>query len=156
MRTTLSLIALLAGLLNAMSQGNNADLPGEGYEKPANTDFVDVWEERASGAPPAGRDAHTAVWTGTEMIVWGGYGPHGVLGDGSRFNPALNIWRGVRTKGAPAARGYHLAVWTGSEMFICGGTAPGGGRYNPVNDTWAAVACGDYSTAVWKGQEIIF
>ena len=31
-----------------------------------------VWTQRASGNAPAGRDNHTAVWTGSEMIVWGG------------------------------------------------------------------------------------
>ena len=32
-----------------------------------------VWGQRASGNSPAARCAHTAVWTGSEMIVWGGY-----------------------------------------------------------------------------------
>ena len=37
---------------------------------------------------PSPRDGHSAIWTGNEMIVWGGYS----LGDdyldtGSRFNP---------------------------------------------------------------------
>ena len=32
-----------------------------------------VWAQRASGSAPAARYDHTAVWTGSEMIVWGGY-----------------------------------------------------------------------------------
>ena len=32
----------------------------------------DAWQQRANGTPPAARYDHTAVWTGSEMIVWGG------------------------------------------------------------------------------------
>ncbi len=35
---------------------------------------TDAWVGTSTGANvPSGRDDHTAVWTGTEMIVWGGY-----------------------------------------------------------------------------------
>ena len=38
---------------------------------------------------PSARVYHTAVWTGSEMIVWGGYNyPAGDLNDGDRYNPA--------------------------------------------------------------------
>ena len=32
----------------------------------------DTWDPTFIGTPSA-RDFHTAVWTGTEMIIWGGY-----------------------------------------------------------------------------------
>ena len=32
----------------------------------------DVWETGALGVPAEGRKGHTAVWTGSEMLVWGG------------------------------------------------------------------------------------
>ena len=65
---------------------------------------------------------HTAVWTGSEMIVWGGAdGGSGYLNDGGRYNPAANSWTAVSTTGAPAARYSHTAVWTGSEMIVWGG-----------------------------------
>lgn len=34
---------------------------------------ADVWLPMSTIGAPDGRMAHTAVWTGTEMIVWGGY-----------------------------------------------------------------------------------
>ena len=61
------------------------------------------------------------MWTGSEMIVWGGYNGSGYLNDGGRYNPAANSWTAVTTTGAPAARAYHTAVWTGSEMIVWGG-----------------------------------
>jgi hypothetical protein len=47
--------------------------PNANYMLPAITDgsecIVDTWT--ATAGPPDGRYAHTAVWTGSEMIVWG-------------------------------------------------------------------------------------
>jgi hypothetical protein len=33
---------------------------------------TDTWTATNNSNPPTGRVAHTAVWTGTEMIIWGG------------------------------------------------------------------------------------
>ena len=33
---------------------------------------TDSWTATSTTNAPAGRDYHTAVWTGSEMIVWGG------------------------------------------------------------------------------------
>jgi hypothetical protein len=50
----------------------------------------------ASCAPdswtPVGRSAAAAVWTGIEMIVWGGTNGNGpiVLNDGARYNPSTD------------------------------------------------------------------
>ena len=72
-----------------------------------------------SGAPP-GRVYHTAVWTGSRMIVWGGYGGS-YLNDGGLYDPVANSWTATTTTSAPSARGYHTAVWTGSKMIVWGG-----------------------------------
>src|SRR6185436_11606300 len=82
---------------------------------------------------------HTVVWTGSEMILWGGSTPTlgGALGTGARYSPAADAWSPVTLTGAPSPRDTHSAVWTGSEMIIWGGftDAAGalstGGRYAP-------------------------
>jgi N-acetylneuraminic acid mutarotase len=85
----------------------------------------------SSSGAPAARDEHTAVWTGSEMIVWGGN--NGLyLNDGGRYNPTANSWTAVSSSGAPAARDEHTAVWTGSEMIVWGGND--GSSY--FNDTF--------------------
>ena len=45
--------------------------------------------------PPARppRAFHTAVWTGSEMIVWGGMSGSGYLNDGGRYNPRPTVGR---------------------------------------------------------------
>src|SRR5438067_7410575 len=81
----------------------------------------DTWTPTSLTNAPAARSAHTAVWTGSEMIVWGG--SNGTpLNTGGRYNPSTDTWTptsiGVNT---PVGRYSHTAVWTGSEMIVWGG-----------------------------------
>src|SRR5437867_3069725 len=78
---------------------------------------------------PEGRSEHSAVWTGSEMIVWGGFiGYLGGSNTGGRYNPSTDSWAtSSLTTGSgpniPAARANHTAVWTGSEMIVWGGSS---------------------------------
>ena len=55
------------------------------------------------------------------MIIWGGFGVAGTLGDGAAYDPLTDGWSPTPSWGAPSARSVHGAVWTGSEMIIWGG-----------------------------------
>ena len=44
--------------------------------------------------PPSPREYHSAVWTGSEMIIWGGFGG-GQFDDGGRYDPVLNRWQPI-------------------------------------------------------------
>ncbi len=125
-----------------------------------------IWVERASGSPPTARYSHTAVWTGSEMIVWGGCTTNsGNFNTGGRYNPVANSWTSLPTSGAPYPRNSHTAVWTGTEMIVWGGSGgsylDSGGRYNPVANGWTAAATAGapaaryLHTAVWTGSEMI-
>ena len=46
---------------------------------------------------------HTAIWTGSEMIVWDGADNGGTLNTGGRYNPETNRWRTTSTPDAPLA-----------------------------------------------------
>ena len=70
------------------------------------------------GAPSAG-GAHTAVWTGTEMIVWGDRYSLAEPQLGARYSPATDTWTAMTNVGAPSERVGHVAVWTGNEMIVC-------------------------------------
>src|SRR5437762_11089277 len=77
----------------------------------------DTWTATSTGTnAPAARELHTAVWTGSEMIVWGGADGSGVLNTGGRENRGTDRWTATRTSNAPAGRSNHTAVWTGTEM----------------------------------------
>jgi hypothetical protein len=126
----------------------------------------DTWSPTI--ASPEGRVYHTAVWTGTEMILWGGQtGPSSYLNNGGRYNPSTDTWTALSTANAPTARYLQTAVWTGNEMIVWGGQDEffndlnTGGRYDPSTDSWTPTSTvnapsGRYDhTAVWTGSEMI-
>ena len=127
---------------------------------------VDTWTATALGAPEA-RYYHTAVWTGSEMIVWGGYAGFGYLNTGRRYDPATDTWTATSTINAPTARYYHTAVWTGAKMIVWGGLdsvsgySNTGGQYDPVTDSWTATSTTNapdaryQHTAVWTGTRMV-
>jgi N-acetylneuraminic acid mutarotase len=148
--------------------GNPGDstIIGAGYTE-VGASNVDLWSATATSGAPTGRFAHTAVWTGTRMIVWGGT-PDNVanLNTGGRYDPVTDSWTATTTTGAPTGRRYHTAVWTGSKMIAWGGfdgTTPfdTGGQYDPVADSWTATTTtgaptGRFRhTAVWTGSRMV-
>jgi len=108
----------------------------------------DTWTATSTTNVPSARDFHTSVWTGSEMIVWGGSGFGGLFNTGARYNPTTDTWTATSITNAPTGRISHTAVWTGSEMIVWGG-ADGtsylntGGRYNPSTDSWTATSTAD-------------
>ncbi|PYL29879.1 MAG: hypothetical protein DMF39_06495 [Verrucomicrobia bacterium] len=123
------------------------------------------WTPTSTTNAPDARNFHTAVWTGSEMIVWGGATIYDVFNTGRRYSPATGSWTATSTTSA-AARSGHTAVWTGSEMIVWGGGNAStllntGGRYNPETDTWtitsitSAPVARAAHTAVWTGSEMI-
>jgi len=60
----------------------------------------DTWTPTTLTTAPVARDTHTAVWTGTEMIVWGG--TPGPLNTGGRYDPGTDSWTARSTTNAPS------------------------------------------------------
>jgi len=131
---------------------------------------TDSWTATSLTNAPSPRADHTAVWTGSEMIVWGGAffdGNYHNLNTGGRYNPSTNSWTATSTTNAPSGRGIHAAVWTGGEMIVWGGVDDNqnpvntGGSYDPGTDSWTATSTTNaptgrfFHTAVWTGSEMI-
>ena len=140
-------------------------VPGgpDSYELPSitmSTCTPDQWT--ATAAAPDPRSSHTAVWTGSEMIVWGG-GGNFPYATGGRYVPATDTWMPTNEVAAPTPRAAHSAVWTGTEMIIWGGGSGlrTGGRYSPASDSWtptneaSAPSARANHTAIWTGSEMI-
>jgi hypothetical protein len=126
----------------------------------------DTWTSTSLTNAPAARFLHTGLWTGSEMIVWGGADSSNYLNTGGRYNLSTDSWTATTTTNAPDGRAYHTAVLTGSEMIVWGGWIGSsdvntGGRYNPSTDSWTATSTTNapdtrYShAAVWTGSEMI-
>ncbi len=122
-----------------------------------------TWQAIATAGAPSGRNLHTAVWTGTEVIIFGGIDTAlNPFGNGAIYNPATNTWRPLATAGAPSARGQASAAWTGSKMIVFGGNNVStlfndGALFDPVTNTWTPMSTtnapfGGFShRSVWVG-----
>src|SRR5262249_36712954 len=86
-----------------------------------------TWTATSTTNAPDARQGHTAVWTGTEMIVWGGVSVTTWENTGGRYNPSTDSWTATNTSDAPQGRVDHTAVWTGTEMIVWGGSGVGTG-----------------------------
>jgi hypothetical protein len=144
------------------------DLLGDGAALVLNPDgTVREWRRLSDSGAPSPRRWHTAVWTGSRLIIWGGLGAGDApLGDGKAYDPAADTWEDLPTAGAPSPRAGHNALWTGTEMLIVAGanaTGPlaAGGAYHPVTRTWRTLTSAGNptprhaATAVWTGNEVL-
>jgi len=108
----------------------------------------DAWYSLNSSDPdtPVAREQHTAVWTGTQMIIWGGTNGTQYFNSGGVYDPATDSWSATsQGAGCPTNRIDHAAIWSRNRMFIWGGwngttNYNTGAKYNPVTDTWVAMA----------------
>ena len=135
--TGIAIFALLAVLtprsLTAGRAGHakTSAIRGQPYFNLATTQCIDYWAATSSTNVPEARGEHTAVWTGSEMIIWGG---ETFLNTGARYNPTTDTWTATSTTNAPEARALHTTIWTDSEMIVWGGSSAtaaldSGGRY---------------------------
>jgi putative metal-binding protein len=128
------------------------------------------WVPMSTTDAPLARDRHTAVWTGSRMLVWGGRS-NGEFGgpaydNGGSYDPAADTWTAMSSVNAPSGRYDHRAVWSGDRLLIWGGydgvsglgTA---GSYDPATDEWlptatdGAPAARFAHTAVWTGSHMV-
>ncbi len=130
-----------------------------------------AWQPISTNRAPSPRSGHTAIWTGSRMIVFGGVDSVGQpkvgtpLGDGAMYDPLTDTWAPLPSTGAPSARGGHIAVWTGTEMLIQGGLASGvatatGAAFNPSLGTWrdlstdgGPISRGE-AVGAWDGKQL--
>jgi N-acetylneuraminic acid mutarotase len=131
------------------------------------------WHKISNLGAPSPRMDHTAVWTGSQMIIWGGCDPKGIQyifcteikGDGGIYDPATDRWKPISSVNAPSPRRRQTAVWTGRYMIVWGGEnhqkfENTGALYDPVSDVWfpmnyIAPTPRALHTAVWTGNKMI-
>lgn len=90
----------------------------------------------------------SAVWTGDEFVVWGGYAGGGTadeeaVADAAAYDPAADRWRELPDAPIPGAYDGE-AIWTGDEVWVLGRFGGEAGReamrgtaaYDPVTDQW--------------------
>jgi N-acetylneuraminic acid mutarotase len=127
---------------------------------------TDRWR-RIAAAPLTARVRPQGVWTGRELVVWGGI-PRGGAGgaDAAAYDPAQDRWRTL-PDGPLSPRSNHTMVWTGREVLVWGGEANDRGGFladgaalDPATGSWtplpsAPIRGRDRHVAVWTGQELL-
>ncbi len=76
---------------------------------------ADRWTE-AAPAPGPDRPGAAAVWSGTQILIWGG----GERRDGLAYDPVRDRWTPIAD--APIPGGGAAAAWTGRELIVLSGT----------------------------------
>jgi len=128
------------------------------------------WTRISDVNAPSARRYPVGIWTGSEMIVWGGHSSGDCFDVGGRYRPADDTWRSTAAPGGELSGICRAAVeWTGSELIVWSGSSyagdsspePGGARYDPVLDGWTNMSrLGEPSPrmsamTVWTGSEMI-
>ncbi|HEY6534148.1 MAG TPA: hypothetical protein VIY72_17695, partial [Acidimicrobiales bacterium] len=128
---------------------------------------TDAWR-RLPGSGLAPRHGAVTVWTGQELVVWGGLNQESTAayGDGARLDPASGIWRRLPAAPIPA-RGQAAAVWSDDEVLLWGGVTSissegdnvvgQGAAFDPATDSWRALPLSPLraksgSAGVWTGR----
>jgi hypothetical protein len=133
----------------------------DAYDPAANS-----WRTTAT-TPLIPREGATFVWTGTELIVAGGWGDaeqnacggYKSFADGAAYSPSTNTWKPI----APAPRQLDYivgAVWTGSEMLVVDAVRARQDTiysYRPSTNSWRTVATRQVpaksaSSFLWAGS----
>lgn len=123
----------------------------------------DSWEPLAPTDVLPARAAAQAVWTGKEVIVWGGRSAE-ALGDGAAYNPSTRTWRKLSGVGAPTATAWHRMTWTGRYVVVVGNESSRpdiriGGLYDPEADRWFGLPDGPPArhspSLCWTGQDLL-
>jgi N-acetylneuraminic acid mutarotase len=112
---------------------------------------------------------HSAIWTGSKMIIWGGGWLNYFTNDGYSYDPQNDHWDLIGNGGVfPGliGRASHSAIWTGNSMVIWGGinstkSLASGYRYEPDTGIWTnlsqvnAPSPRHSHSAIWTGSEMI-
>jgi N-acetylneuraminic acid mutarotase len=161
----LVLLAFVATACASGDDGPNLSSPSGRGNKP------NTWRVIAEG-PIKSDYGHKGVWTGKEVIIWGGSRLRGdslesyFVRTGAAYDPEKDSWRKLPGAPIPGGSGYS-AVWTGEEMVLWGDPRRGrrssgnvGTAYDPTTNTWRRIAPGPLTgrsghLAVWTGDEMI-
>ncbi|MDQ3956873.1 MAG: kelch repeat-containing protein [Actinomycetota bacterium] len=119
-------------------------------------------------APVPPRPGSVTIWTGAEVIVWGGGEPDEPgTSEGAAYDPRRDDWREIAE--APLGLNHASVVWTGTEMVVFGSLLDDrnisnervsvGAAYDPVADSWRRISDSRLSpqatSAVWTGGRMV-
>jgi hypothetical protein len=131
---------------------------------PADTAGIPDGAEPLPPAPLSGRSEQSVVWTGNELIAWGGRRKEPdqtLLRDGAAYSPTTHAWSPIAS--APVSGG-HAAVWSEGRMMVFGvDNSRRAAAYDPADNQWASIAnlpidlqIDGLSAVDWKGAPVLW
>ncbi len=120
--------------------------------------------EPLPAAPLSGRVDQSVVWTGKQLLVWGGQRKEPaqtLLRDGAAYSPATRTWSPIAS--APLGGG-RAALWSGGRMLVFGvDNSRRDAAYDPVDNRWTSIASlpndlqiDTLSAVVWNGAPVLW
>ncbi len=114
---------------------------------------ADLWTPTSVTLAPSPRIGHKAVWTGSQMAVFGqdvDVFPTQPM-EGFLYDPEADAWTTMTVTGAPVERAYYDVVSVDGKVVVWGGwlsagmgsvafPAASGGVYDPELDSWTPIA----------------
>ncbi|MEP6712208.1 MAG: hypothetical protein ABJA37_07330 [Ferruginibacter sp.] len=164
-------IVLSAVYPNAQLQAEGfsflSKLKGELNTPSTQAAIANSWQPASAGI--SGRYGAQSVWTGTKVILWGGYNSGILLNDGALYDPVNDSWQNISSAAVPSPRDNDVIIWTGTEMIVWGGYIYNAGftyfndgaKYNPATNTWTPMNTSGALTArggcayAWTGTELV-
>ncbi len=134
------------------------------------SELPEGWSELP--APPEVRSGAATAWTGSQLLVWGGYeyvgsGDEDPANDGFVFDGATRTWEAFPDSPL-SGRSDTATAWTGEELLIWGGFDGGfrevpyfddGAAFDPTTETWRMLPAAPIGArtpfSVWTGRELI-
>jgi hypothetical protein len=172
-------VALLLVSITVLACGSDAPMTGRSAAPSATTyHAIDRWSGYPVGwtelpAPPEIRTGAAQEWTGSQLLIWGGYtglDEPNVVASGLVFDPAELAWRQT-APGPLEPRALMASAWTGSEFLVWGGWSGtygyefaeaflgDGAAYDPVSDSWRTLPPAPIEAraplSVWTGREML-
>jgi hypothetical protein len=145
-----AVVLVVVGIVVAVRADDDVARPVEVGPAPT----VGSWSAMAP-SPLSPREAAVSVWTGSEVIVWGGRVGDMALLDGAAYDPTTDTWRSITPNswGHPGGHG----AWTGTEMVVL--AKNGGAAYDSVADSWRELplrsGSGSFVAPVWTGSQLL-
>jgi hypothetical protein len=164
-------VSLVGGALPSTTNSIQATTQAMASAASCSSQPTGEWLPVSTLSSPVARSQPGLVWTGHEVLMWGGCcGSRVTPADGGRYDPVQDAWTPMSDLGAPAGTSGYVMAWTGTELLVWTRQERGfqepqppgeGGRYDPGRDRWKPMSTEGAPVpyagmlGFWTGEELL-
>ena len=79
---------------------------------------TDSWSPITTVGAPSPRNHQASIWTGSQMLVWGGISLGTYVNDGALYDPRTDTWTPISTLNAPSPRLFFASAWDSVNLTL--------------------------------------